>query len=70
MGKQKAAVDGPVYSQKSLEDIENDPVRPRNSGTDSRTVTHLFQRMLNSLSRKKIEICDTQAVAACSAWDL
>ena len=64
MGKQKAAIDVILSTlEKSLEDIEKRPSGHADSGSDSRSVTHLFQRMLNSLSRK-IEICDTQAVAA------
>jgi hypothetical protein len=64
LGKQKAAIDVILSTfEKSLEDIEKRPSIHADSGSDSRSVTHLFQRMLNSLSRK-IEICDTQAVAA------
>jgi hypothetical protein len=49
--------------EKSLADIEKRPSIHEDSGTDSRSVTHLFQQTVNSLPRK-IEISDTQAAAA------
>jgi hypothetical protein len=63
IAKNKAAADTILTTfEKATNDVIRNPSIAADTGTSLRTVTHLLQRVTNSLSRK-MEITDTQAVA-------
>jgi hypothetical protein len=63
IAKDKASADTVITTfEKAVNDVVRHPSTAEDTGTPLRTVTHLLQRVTNSLSRK-VEITDTQAVA-------